>query len=49
MTNHGCLVMSGNVWPLATEDKPPADNCEHALPNESTAPACAADAAAAWW
>ena len=49
-TNHGCLVISDNACPVPTDDKPPDDNCEHALPNESmpTAP-CAADTAAAWW
>lgn len=50
-TSQGCLVISDRACPVPTDDNPPDDSCEQALPNESmpTAPAEAAETAAAWW
>lgn len=47
-TSHGCRVISESACPVPTDDKPPDDSCEHALPSESIPTAPAADTAAAW-
>lgn len=46
-TSHGCRVISDNACPVPTDDNPPDDNCEHALPSESIPTAPAAETAAA--